>query len=400
MATYKVIQDIEAEDKLLGPLTLKQFIFAVITVGFGGMAFVTVQKTGYIWVAIPFLPFMAIFGFLAAPIGRDQSTEVWLAARLRFLFIPRKRIWDQNGLKELVVITAPKKNEHVYTNNLSSKEVKSRLKALSDVIDSRGWAARNIAINAYDPQPEYMMQTSDRLVGQDSLPQIVPDLTMSADADIMDASNNPTAQHFEELVEESAISQKNEAITQMQQAILEQKATELAAEQARQAQIIAETQKPPVADINQQNSTNSELFNSKWNIGNARASANKEIVYSDELHEQNPIDQKNITNIKQPSIDQEQALLERIQRDKIISRQIAPHHKTILTPEEIEQARKEKIDVQTRIAENLAIPPQPSPDIIKLAQNNDFSVATIANQAKRKPSGEEDFHNNEVIELH
>ncbi|MGH7158305.1 MAG: PrgI family mobile element protein [Candidatus Saccharimonadales bacterium] len=28
MATYKVIQDIEAEDKILGPLTLRQFIYA------------------------------------------------------------------------------------------------------------------------------------------------------------------------------------------------------------------------------------------------------------------------------------------------------------------------------------------------------------------------------------
>ncbi len=32
MATYKVIQDIEAEDKLLGPLSLRQFIYAVIVV--------------------------------------------------------------------------------------------------------------------------------------------------------------------------------------------------------------------------------------------------------------------------------------------------------------------------------------------------------------------------------
>ena len=31
MATYKVIQDIEAEDKLVGPLTLKQFIYAGIS---------------------------------------------------------------------------------------------------------------------------------------------------------------------------------------------------------------------------------------------------------------------------------------------------------------------------------------------------------------------------------
>jgi hypothetical protein len=30
MAVYKVIQDIEAEDKLLGPLTLKGFIYAMI----------------------------------------------------------------------------------------------------------------------------------------------------------------------------------------------------------------------------------------------------------------------------------------------------------------------------------------------------------------------------------
>jgi len=39
MATYKVIQDIEAEDKLLGPMTLRQFIYAVIVVVMGFVAF-------------------------------------------------------------------------------------------------------------------------------------------------------------------------------------------------------------------------------------------------------------------------------------------------------------------------------------------------------------------------
>jgi multisubunit Na+/H+ antiporter MnhF subunit len=32
MAVYKVIQDIEAEDKLVGFLTLKTFIYAIIAV--------------------------------------------------------------------------------------------------------------------------------------------------------------------------------------------------------------------------------------------------------------------------------------------------------------------------------------------------------------------------------
>ncbi len=32
MATYKLMQDIEAEDHILGPLSLRQFIFALIAV--------------------------------------------------------------------------------------------------------------------------------------------------------------------------------------------------------------------------------------------------------------------------------------------------------------------------------------------------------------------------------
>ena len=43
MAVYKVIQDIEAEDKLLGPLTLKQFIFGAVAVGFAFVAFYDCQ---------------------------------------------------------------------------------------------------------------------------------------------------------------------------------------------------------------------------------------------------------------------------------------------------------------------------------------------------------------------
>ncbi len=39
MSTYKVIQDIEAEDKLLGPLTLRQFIYAAVVLVMGFVAF-------------------------------------------------------------------------------------------------------------------------------------------------------------------------------------------------------------------------------------------------------------------------------------------------------------------------------------------------------------------------
>jgi len=135
MATYKVIQDVEAEDKILGPLTLKQLIFAIIVVGFGFGAFRVVTVTGSVFTAIPFLPFMLIFGILAAPLGKNQPTEVWLAAQIHFFTKPKLRLWDQSDLKEVVHITVPKKEQKIYTDGLNQRQVKSRLSALSSMLD-------------------------------------------------------------------------------------------------------------------------------------------------------------------------------------------------------------------------------------------------------------------------
>src|ERR1051325_10816577 len=106
MAVYKVIQDIEAEDKLLGPLTLKGFIYALIA---GALAFINFRlllapELGVVrWVLIlVFLFPMLLFGVLASPLGREQPTEVWLLARVRFFLKPRRRIWDQSGISQLV----------------------------------------------------------------------------------------------------------------------------------------------------------------------------------------------------------------------------------------------------------------------------------------------------------
>ena len=103
MATYKLIQNIEADDHILGPLSFRQFVFALIAVFMGYLCFLVVTKN------VPFLlvitaPPALFFGFFALPFGRDQPTEVWFLAKLRFWFKPRKRLWDQTGIKELVTI--------------------------------------------------------------------------------------------------------------------------------------------------------------------------------------------------------------------------------------------------------------------------------------------------------
>jgi hypothetical protein len=227
MGTYKVIQDIEAEDKLLGPLSLRQFIYALIVFALGFAAFTLTKVSPFL--ALPFLPPMGLFGLLAAPFGRDQSSEVWLLAKIRFAFKPRRRIWDQSGVKDYVTITVPKKIEHQYTDGLDQTQVKSRLKALAETLDSRGWAVKNTTMNATFTPPSYAMgyaggfaaqqsTTSDRLVSSSTLaavPAISSDVT-EAD-DVLSETSNPTAQKLEAMIEQSEQTRRQNLITSMQQ---------------------------------------------------------------------------------------------------------------------------------------------------------------------------------------
>lgn len=216
MATYKVIQDIEAEDQLLGPLSLRQFIYAAIVVIQGFIAYKLIPVN---WLLIiPMLPTMILFGFLAAPFGHDQPSEIWLLARIRFALKPRRRIWDQSGLKQLVTITAPKRVEKHYTDGLSQTEVKSRLRALADTIDSHGWAVKNVNINMYS-QPAYNVTSipTDRLVEASSLPQEVPSVDIVASDDMMDAQNNPLAQQLDQMILASAQAHREEVLKNLKQ---------------------------------------------------------------------------------------------------------------------------------------------------------------------------------------
>lgn len=206
MAVYKVIQDIEAEDKLLGPLTLKGLIYAGITVLFGFLNFQLITSGAPIFIKVPLLIVMsmpmALFGVLASPLGRDQPTEVWLLAHLKFFLKPRQRIWDQSGLSQLVTITAPKQIERMLTKGYSAIEVQSRLKALSTTLDSRGWIVKNVNINL-NSQPDYVMSTeesSDRLITASTMTQEVPEIDVSANDDMLDENNNPTAQKFQSMM--------------------------------------------------------------------------------------------------------------------------------------------------------------------------------------------------------
>lgn len=211
MAQYKVIQDIEAEDKLVGPLTLRQFIYAGIAAVCLYICFLSFSKGVPFLIGI-FLPVAAVAGFFAFPWKGEQPTEIWALARARYMLKPRVRIWDQDGAKDMVTIIAPKKVmlRRSSKEDMTQTEVRSRLKALADTIDSRGWATRNAAYGVYNQQWNHPSVAPPVDAGN-PLAAMIPNDDMFDD-------HNSVAQNFDAMLDKSQTAQRERVMQQMDQA--------------------------------------------------------------------------------------------------------------------------------------------------------------------------------------
>ena len=140
MAQYKVPQDVEAEDKLLGPFTFRQFIYLLIAAA--GIAGAWGLFQFFPLLALIPLPFVFFFGVLALPLKKDQPMETYLAAIISFYFKPNRRLWRAGQRESTIKITAPKKVEKSRTRNLTEEEASHRLSFLATIVDSEGYAIR------------------------------------------------------------------------------------------------------------------------------------------------------------------------------------------------------------------------------------------------------------------
>jgi hypothetical protein len=361
VATYKLIQDIEAEDKILGPLTLRQFIFGMVAAFFFYISFLCATK-GVPFLLIVFLPPGIFCGFFAFPFGRDQPTEIWFLAKLRFWFLPRQRVWNQSGVKEMVTITVPKKIERVLTNGLSETEVKSRLQALANTIDSRGWAIKNV--NVYT-QPMSVVTSDDRLIDLSSLSQDVPEDDAATANDIMDLASSPIAQQVDNLVYRST--------------------------QAHHQQLIEQLNAPPQL---------TPPASSSWFMGNSSGSANTtalSVPVQAVPPQLSPLPQFTSTPIL-PAPTAEDELLSRQLKQQANSQDIAYAHMRTMQP--IEQQPLVAPIVNPPQSPTVLSSPPSNPALMALARNNDLNVATIAREAQKTNDDEDRLSDEVVVSLH
>lgn len=146
MAQYKVPQDVEAEDKLIGPFTFRQFVYLIIIGALLGLAYLLFRIFPLLCI-IP-APFILLLSALALPIKKDQPMETYLSAIISFYLKPRTRTWEPGEPESTIKITAPKQVEKARTKNLDEGEALHRLSFLADIVDTEGYAIKGVAAPA------------------------------------------------------------------------------------------------------------------------------------------------------------------------------------------------------------------------------------------------------------
>jgi hypothetical protein len=334
MAVYKVPQDVEADDKLIGPFSFRQFIYLIIVAI--SIAIAWGLSRLLLPLAIVPLPLILFFGALALPLKKDQPMEIYLAAVVSFYLKPRKRLWQPDGIQSLVEITAPKVVEIKRSKDLSEAEAQQRLSYLANIVDTEGWAVRGVDTTNSAMQNDAYYEAQQQ-------------------EDVLDA-NSGVAQSFDSMINQSDIKRRQEVVQRMHQP----------------------PQPQPV--VPQQIAT-PPVYNPYTTLAAPAAPTADEPhltynPYPESIHQSvvNPLGSQPITQPQQS---------------------IQPAVPAPAAP--VVPAAEPEIPPTVDNSQTATSEKPVSPDIINLANNTDLSIETIAHEANRIHQKEEQLPEQEVV---
>lgn len=215
MGQYKVPQNVESEDKILGPLSLKQFIYAMIGVGWGLLTFAILGKVIVLWLIVG-LPVTLALLALGLYQREDQPLETYLLAVFSFIGRPKVRLWEKEPVAEVFKLQPPPPKPEIAHRD--PREVRGQLSKLANIVDTRGWSSKEASVQ--EPEEAPVIDLQGRLGAEEIAPGttfVTEPTTVTAADDILDTQNNPNAQAVGTLIENTVKSVREEALIKMQQ---------------------------------------------------------------------------------------------------------------------------------------------------------------------------------------
>lgn len=342
MARYKVPQDVEAEDRLLGPFTFRQFIYLIVSVASLAACWGLFQLFPLLGL-IP-LPVAILFGALALPLKKDQPMETYLVAIISFHLKNRTRIWTPGQKESTILITAPKIVEKPRTRNITEEEAGRRLSFLADLIDTEGYSIKNSS----SVREEYTMEANS----------------------IVDMMDSSTGSVFDQMIIKEQNARHAQIVSQMRNVIENQ------------------SQTPPKVQHNQNRTINP---NSNYNIPNYQPQINYAQSQQLPVHLQNPQQPYYTQQSTQPQFYNQQPQPYQNQIPNPAPQ--SPHFHNQSPQSYINQSYYQPTPPQTNTQ-----PYQPRPNLTNLANNSVYSVETIQKEANRIQT--QGNNNESFISLH
>ncbi|MEI6169889.1 MAG: PrgI family protein [Candidatus Saccharibacteria bacterium] len=214
MGQYKVPQDVEAEDKLIGPLSLRQFIYVLIGLGWAGLMFL-IFRSQVIIMVIAIIPITGFFLILGFGRRKEQSFERYFVAWLQFMFVPRVRVWDKDLVQDERIKADLTPPEVITNKNIQ----RSSLQQLALVMDTHG-TMKDPTIQLQD-ENNNSVYYSQRVISPGQIPGIVaaqqPNTLQVTPQDDMLDGTTPRSEAVNQMLENQEANIHDQALARARQ---------------------------------------------------------------------------------------------------------------------------------------------------------------------------------------
>ncbi len=225
MGQYKVPSNVETEDKIIGPLSVKQFIYVVIGLMWGFIAIRLIAPFNLVVglvIAAPISLTMFMLGFIQR---EGISFENYFQAAIQFFLSPRKLVWHKD---EHLKVIKEKPQKNLALPEARSNYNTGQLQRLAFTLDTHG-AYKDSSIQLPD-QTNPVHQQASRVIdahvvepnelAQMATPAVAAKIegqTIAAD-DVLDAQGS-RANEVGQLLENVEANVHRQAIAKLQQGL-------------------------------------------------------------------------------------------------------------------------------------------------------------------------------------
>ena len=131
---FKVPQKIDMEDKIIGPLTMKQFVYLMV----GGMIlYATIKSYNVMLIAFLGVPAGLLALCLTFIKVQDQPFSKFMLSFISYSYKPKKRLWQKDWQKEGEASIIKKDVVKAPPVDLHKNIQKEELQRLSGVLDTK-----------------------------------------------------------------------------------------------------------------------------------------------------------------------------------------------------------------------------------------------------------------------